>query len=99
MNQRLTGALGHEVTLWPLMPADDLDHYRRGAPDSEDMLEELRDDLRSYSRTNRCRTSPVFPPEILEFESPPGSYVDAFPLMVMTTSALAFAGQRLFRTR
>ena len=31
----------------------------------------------------------VFPPVIGEFESPPGTYYDAWPLLVITTSALA----------
>src|SRR4051794_29879372 len=40
---RISAALDHEVTLWPLKPADDLDHYRRGAPDSTDLMDELND--------------------------------------------------------
>src|SRR5262249_9776141 len=39
---RLSRALEHEVTLWPLLPPDALDHYRRGAPDQADMVKELR---------------------------------------------------------
>src|SRR5687768_17181380 len=35
-NERISAALDHPVTLWPLMPRDQLDHYRRGAPDSDD---------------------------------------------------------------
>jgi len=81
-------ALGHEVTLWPLQPASDLDHYRRGRPDSTDGLAELRavfalepeDPLPDFS---------VFPPEIMEFESPPGTYLDAYPLLIMTDRSLA----------
>ena len=42
INQWLSLKLGHPVSLWPLLPADQLDHYRRGAPDTEDFEEELR---------------------------------------------------------
>ena len=34
-------------------------------------------------RTSPSRTSPIFPPEILEFESPPGTHHDAFPLLLV----------------
>ncbi|MDZ7686108.1 MAG: MOSC N-terminal beta barrel domain-containing protein [Gammaproteobacteria bacterium] len=33
INQWLSRQLDHEVTLWPLLPPDKLEHYRRGAPD------------------------------------------------------------------
>src|SRR5262245_65630091 len=39
---RLSALLGRAVTLWPVRPADDRDHYRRGLPDKTDMIEELR---------------------------------------------------------
>ncbi|MCP4436785.1 MAG: MOSC domain-containing protein [Actinomycetia bacterium] len=94
VNEKLSAALGHEVSLWPLMPADDLDHYRRGAPDSEDMLEELRG-IFGRTEDEPLPDLSVFPPEIIEFESPPGSYVDAFPLMLMTTSALRSLSEAL----
>jgi uncharacterized protein YcbX len=84
---RLSAALGHEVTLWPLQPAADLDHYRRGAPDNEDMMEELRA-VFGREADEPLPDLGVFPPEVLEFESPPGTYLDAYPLMIMSTSAL-----------
>ncbi len=84
---RLSAALGTTVTLWPRRPADDLDHYRRGAPDHEDMETEMR------SIFGRAPDEPlpdftVFPPELFEFESPLGTYFDAFPLLIVTTASL-----------
>lgn len=84
---RLSAAIDHPVTLWPLLPADALDHYRRGKPDNEDLETELR------SVFGRLPDEPlpdlsVFPPEMFEFESPPGTYFDAFPLLLMTSASL-----------
>lgn len=90
---RLSEALGHEVTLWPLLPADALDHYRRGAPTHEDMERELR------AIFGRAPDEPlpdlsVFPLEILEYESPPGTYFDAFPLLLLTRTSLRTMAER-----
>lgn len=83
----VSASLGHQVTLWPLQPAADLDHYRRGAPDSTDLLAELRA-VFGRDPDEPLPDLSIFPPAIMEFESPPGTYVDAFPLLLMTTSAL-----------
>jgi uncharacterized protein YcbX len=86
-SERVSASLEHPVRLEALRPASDLDHYRRGAPDSDDLLAEMR------SIFGRADDEPlpafdVFPPELAEFESPPGTYYDAFPLLVVTESAL-----------
>jgi uncharacterized protein YcbX len=86
-DERLSQALAHQVTLWPLQPADRLEHYRRGRPDSDDPVVELRE-IFGREADEPFPDFSIFPPEIMEFESPPGTYLDAFPLMVMTTSAL-----------
>jgi uncharacterized protein len=86
-DERLSAALAHHVTLWPLQPADQLDHYRRGRPDSDDPITELRQ-IFGREADEPFPDFSIFPPEIMEFESPPGTYLDAFPLLVMTTSAL-----------
>lgn len=88
VHARLSGALDHPVTLWPLMPAEMLDHYRRGAPGHADLETEFR---AIFGRTTDEPLPDVskFPPELMEFESPPGTYFDAFPVLVMTTSGLA----------
>ena len=93
INEILSKALDHEVSLWPLLPADALEHYRRGAPTHEDMLTELR----AIFARNPDEPLPdlsIFPPEILEFESPPGSYFDAFPLLLLSQASLAEMGDR-----
>lgn len=87
VNDRVTKAIDYAVTLWPLLPADALDHYRRGAPAHDDMEKELR------AMFGRAPDEPlpdlsVFPPELIEFESPPGTYFDAFPLLLMTETTL-----------
>lgn len=82
----LSRQLGRPVSLWPLQPADDLDHYRRGSPDSDDLMVELR------SIFGRSDDEPL--PDltafghVLEYETPLGSYVDAYPLMIMTTRSM-----------
>ncbi len=85
-NAAVSDALDHEVTLWPRLPATNIDHYRRGAPDSDDLMEELRA-IFGREVDEPLPDLSVFPPEIIEFESPLGTYYDAFPLLVMSTSA------------
>ncbi len=87
-------ALDHEVTLWPLQPATDLDHYRRGAPDSDDLIEELNA-IFGREEGEPLPDLSVFPPEILEYESPLGTYVDAFPVHLLSTSALGAVAEAL----
>jgi uncharacterized protein len=86
-SERLSKAIGWPVTLWPLLPATELEHYRRGKPDNQDMLAELR------AIFGREPQEPLpnlmdFPPEILQYESPPGTYFDAFPLLLLTDASL-----------
>jgi MOSC domain-containing protein len=87
VNERISKAIDHPVTLWPLLPADALDHYRRGAPAHADIEQELR---AVFGRTpdEPLPNLALFPPEIMEFESPPGTYFDVFPLMLMTKASL-----------
>jgi hypothetical protein len=86
--ERVSEALGQKISLWPLLPAEQLDHYRRGAPTHLDMEQELR---AIFGRTpdEPLPDFSIFPPEIFEFESPPGSYQDAFPLLLLTDATLA----------
>jgi len=86
-NARLSEALGTKVTLWPLLPASELDHYRRGAPDHADVLTELR------SIFGREEGEPLpdlskFPPDLFQYESPPGTYFDVAHILLLTDATL-----------
>lgn len=88
VDERVSAALDHRVRLERLRPADDLEHYRRGAPDSDDVVAELRG-IFGREDDEPFPDFSVFPPEIAEFESPPGTYYDVFPLLIMTEAALS----------
>ena len=83
----LSTLVGSTVSVWPLMPAEMLDHYRRGPPVLDDGQAEMR---RVFGRTEDepLPELSAFPAELMEFESPPGTYFDAFPLLLMTRQGL-----------
>ena len=85
--ERVSSALGQKVTLWPLLPAEELEHYRRGAPTHQDVDQEMR------AIFGRTPDEPLpdfskFSAEVFEFESPPGTYFDAFPVLLLTDATL-----------
>lgn len=80
----LSEGLGQPVTLWPLQPAARLDHYRRAEPLGDRAL-------RSIFALEPDEPLPVdfeLPPVIRDFTTPPGTYFDAFPLMLVTQASL-----------
>jgi uncharacterized protein YcbX len=87
VDARLSAALHHAVTLWPLLPADSLDHYRRGAGDTDDVDAELRA-IFGREPDEPLPDFSVFPPEIIEYESPLGTYFDAYPILIVTRQSL-----------
>lgn len=85
--ERLSAAVANPVTLWPRRPASDREHYRRGAPDHEDFERELRA-IFGREPDEPLPDLAAFPPDILEYESPPGTYFDAYPVLVVTDASL-----------
>lgn len=84
---QLSVALGRDVRLESLRPRDDLEYYRSKSAPPEDLMGYLRDIF------GRTEDEPL--PEFTKFgqfagayQSPPGTFYDCFPLMVMSTSAL-----------
>lgn len=90
---RIGAALGHEVTLWPLVPADRLDHYRRGEPSSPDPETWMRE-MFAREPDEPLPDVSVFPPELMEYESPLGTYFDAFPLLLLSRASLEAMASR-----
>ena len=90
--EKLSQALGTKVTLWPILPKEQLDHYRRSAPDPNvDAQLNLRE---IFARTPDEPLPDLrgFPRELFEYESPPGTYFDAFPLLLISKASLQSLG-------
>lgn len=85
VDARLSDVLGRTVTLWPLQ--DDREHYRRAAPDSDDFDAELRG-IFGLNKDEPFPNMGIFPEEIIEFESPPGTYYDVYPLTLISSGSL-----------
>ena len=89
VDEALSAFLDRRVSLWPLQPETDLDHYRRGAPDSEDFEVEARS-IFGREPDEPLPTFEGLPLDVLiEYESPPGTYFDAYPILVVTDRSLA----------
>jgi uncharacterized protein YcbX len=88
LDSALSDFLGRQIRLEALPAAHDLEHFRRGAPDHLEVLAEMRA-IFGRDPDEPLPDFSVFPPELGEFESPPGAHYDCYPLMVMTTSAMA----------
>jgi hypothetical protein len=85
---RLSELTGRPLSLWPRRPADDTEHYRRGASDHEDLLDELR------AIFGRLPDEPLpdlaqFPSESLTSATIPGTYFDCYPVFLLTGASLA----------
>ena len=91
INSWLGDYLDHPAELWPLVDPADLEFYRRKAS-SAATPEAIDAELRAVF--SRLPDEPLpdlasFPAELFEFDSPPGTYFDAYPLLIMSTNALA----------
>ncbi len=93
VNQRLSDAMGKTLTLWSLKPADEVEHLRIGpnALETGDMTREMRmlfglNDDEPLPDLSEVPASLLR--ELTELAAPRGTYFDAFPIDILTTSAI-----------
>ena len=90
----LSEVLDRPVTLWSRRPKTDLDHYRRGTPDHDDLEAELRD-IFGLDPDEPIGDLSNLPPDLFEYTSPLGTYFDVAPLHLLTTASLGTLGRLL----
>ena len=94
-NEKLSELLGQSVALEALAPKENLDHYRRRKPPPDVLAAQKADPVGALREVfARTEDEPlpdlsVFPETLTTYESPPGTYFDAFPLLILSTTALA----------
>jgi uncharacterized protein YcbX len=94
IDQMLSDALGRPVLLQALPIDNDIEHFRRGPADTDDVMQELRS-IFGRDENEPLPDFSVFPPEVATLESPLGTHHDCWPLLVMTTSAMSALQQAL----
>ncbi|OCC23310.1 hypothetical protein MB02_11775 [Croceicoccus estronivorus] len=100
VNQRLSDAIGKHLTLWPRMPDDEVEHLRQGqealvtgSMDSEiRMLFGLQE---GEPLPDMSRLPPHLMRELSELGAPRGTYFDAFPIDILTTSSIRFLERQM----
>ena len=95
VNGRLSRALGRAVTLWPLQPAENADHYRIKGLMTGSMAEEMSAmfalDLQpGQPMPDLSDIPPALLAEVSQFASPRGTYFDLYPVHVMTEASLRY---------
>jgi uncharacterized protein YcbX len=85
IDQQLSDELGTNVRLDKLRPATDLNYYE--APKETRSVEEIRDILGLLPEEPFPDFS-EFPKELGSYSTPPGTFFDAYPLLILTTAAI-----------
>jgi uncharacterized protein YcbX len=100
-NSMLSKTLGREVTLQPLQPAEAEEHYRRHSAETDFIEAESRrrlglldDEPMPDLSTDKPRLQAVLK-EFREYNTPRGTYFDAFPLHLLTEASLKYLANLL----
>ncbi|MBT5155567.1 MAG: MOSC domain-containing protein [Gammaproteobacteria bacterium] len=85
LEELLSRELGTKITLDTLRPKDNLEYYRRSG--EHQPVEEIRSIL-GLEEGEAFPDFSEFPDSSFEFSTPPGTFFDAYPLLVLTTNSL-----------
>lgn len=87
IHEALSAALGRRVRLWPRRPVDDREHYRRREVDESDLRVQL-----GLGPDDPFPDFAGMPADVLaeldDYATPRGTYFDAMPLSLLTTTAM-----------
>lgn len=92
IHTKISDAIGAEVTLWPLQPADNAEHYKQ-VTETGDMMEYLRQIfglLPDEPMADLSTFSPDVFNELMTYTSPRGTYYDAYPVNILTEASLRY---------
>ncbi|MDO8290893.1 MAG: MOSC N-terminal beta barrel domain-containing protein [Parvibaculum sp.] len=92
VHAKLSKALGVEVTLWPLQPAENAEHYKQ-VSETGDPIADLRQIfglLPNEPMADLSTFSPEVITELMTYTSPRGTYFDAYPVNVLTEASLRY---------
>lgn len=91
INKTLSEFLKAEVTLWPLLPAENAEHFKLTMAEGLDPMESLRqhlgleddDPMPDFSKLDE-----KYLIELMEYSVPRGSYFDVYPISFMSEASL-----------
>lgn len=94
----LSDLVGSPVSLWPRLPASEKAHYRRRLQTPWAAVADVAA-LMGIERGDGIPHVHRFPPALIRNETLPGTYFDAAPLLIMTSSTLGAIQQRTPRSQ
>ena len=89
INEWLSKIVGKPVSIWPIQPPDNTEHYRRLPLDEATLRKEF---AREPGEPIPDLTQ--FPEILMKYVSIPGTYFDVTPLQLLTTSSLAYMQEK-----
>ncbi|MGH8245857.1 MAG: MOSC N-terminal beta barrel domain-containing protein, partial [Gammaproteobacteria bacterium] len=81
--RQLSEWMGTPVSLWPIQPPEDLEHYRRLPMTEQELIEQF-----AREPGEPLPDLQMFPQELMHYVSHPGTYFDVQPVHLLTTASL-----------